>query len=571
MTLRKYDISLSVRAPFLFASEEVGAFGYDMVAHKTNHGRALIPDSQVRGLILHGLHALEEVGHGAAGALIACFGSEGEDATPVRRIKQQTGAPQGAAEGRRGRVSVSDFVSDKQISQTLPPAPRVALDEETGAAKPGQLVAVEQCFPPGEKVTFSGTFHAYVEEDIAATLELALGYHTAIGKLKSVGFGVLEDVNCAPAALAERVTPPEIGGEAATLRWRFNVDRAYLVDADLAAANAYVGKPAIPGGALKGLVAKHLEQAGASPEAFTALSAVRFGFARPLRHWPAFPRSLVYDDGRKAIIDLALEGVDAAEGALSSVVDAGVDDLPDDAFDRKEEAKYASYFAARGHTRPRPEPAYQTRIHVAIHRELQSAIDKQLFSTQAVIPPEGGFEAQVDFPAGVAEAGGREIVEAIAGALAGLGRTDAVLEPTGLSALPPAPAPTVGQDITLRLETPAFLLAEWDMSDPARAYAEAWRAILPGVEMRAHFTSEALIGGYLARRFGETRESYAPFMLTQAGSVFCLDVSGCEAADVDRIFLTGICAPRFAGDTPTTWENCPYVAANGYGAVVIHE
>jgi hypothetical protein len=77
-----------------------------------------------------------------------------------------------------------------------------------------------------------------------------------------------------------------------------------------------------------------------------------------------------------------------------------------------------------------------------------------------------------------------------------------------------------------------------------------------------------MAGGYLGTRrraFGSG--TYFPFVLTNEGSVFTLEISSEDARQALLHALRfGLPVPPF-GARPLTWRNCPYVPENGYGEI----
>jgi len=111
------------------------------------------------------------------------------------------------------------------------------------------------------------------------------------------------------------------------------------------------------------------------------------------------------------------------------------------------------------------------------------------------------------------------------------------------------------------LETDAVLACGGDAQD---AYAEYWERVCSGAELVNFFASQRLAGGYIGMRFQMTPGRYAPFMLTEAGSVFLL--KGDIAEGLQSLIHDGLPSPIIEG-TVTDWRTCPFQPENGYGRI----
>ena len=107
------------------------------------------------------------------------------------------------------------------------------------------------------------------------------------------------------------------------------------------------------------------------------------------------------------------------------------------------------------------------------------------------------------------------------------------------------------------------------------------------IRLQHYFSQEKLVGGdYLHRRFRGADETYAPYLITGAGSVFVLSSKPDDADAVKDLFYnllrSGLPLRKWAQDkfkrngksgehhSGGYWENCPFIPQNGYGEIVVN-
>lgn len=219
-----FDVKITLRAPFLFPGQEAGHFGYDRVALRDVDGTPIIPQDQIKGLIRHGLN---EMGEGDLAERL--MGASSADA--------RAGA-EGSFEPAKGRMFCSDLRCQTEIKKTAADYHRVAIDDESGAARQGHLLRIEQIFDAEEKVAFKGQIAFFVPtgepvlgaEEISKKLQIALTCKRNIGAMASIGFGeVLECEVSSGEVLTQGCALPK--NPVGRFLWKFKVDRPYLVDA----------------------------------------------------------------------------------------------------------------------------------------------------------------------------------------------------------------------------------------------------------------------------------------------------------------------------------------------------
>ncbi len=545
------NVALTLRAPFLFPGQSSMRFGLDASALRDRDGAALVPQDQLRGVLRHACaDVLVALGRDPG----ALFGSGSGDCDVA-----DEGADAAQFDPARSRLVFSDLKAD------APPAPsfavRVAIDEDTGAAKTGALLFAELVAPPGAEVTFSGQAVLYATDEEAdewiGWLDKATSWVSAVGAMKSAGFGgVLAFTITRDSSDGLEVTPaPASARQTYTLR----LDRPFLVDAERLGRNAFRGREEIPGGVLKGALATKLARAGQLDGLNRALTAMRISFARREGAPARLPKSLM-----SAVCPE--QGVVYRDAVLLSPDQAPVLNGMPMAF--APDWKPASWAQLPEAFAPLPALERDLRVHVAIEEGANTAEDEKLFIFDAVAPGDTAWLFDVDYT-DVPQTERDRLHAWLLSGLDGIGKTGAIAtietadpaERPGLHPLPDQP-----DTYAIVLQTPAVMASPSDAANARTAYSAYWNRVLPDAAMETFFASQRLAGGYIGRRFG-THGTYAPFWLTEAGSVFVL--SGVSEASLRRLLDRGLPAPVVDG-AETDWQSCPYQPENGYGAIAAH-
>ncbi|SFR47876.1 RAMP superfamily CRISPR-associated protein [Litoreibacter janthinus] len=556
MKRHAFDLNITVFAPFLFPGVAAGRYGLDRVALRKKGGDLVLPMDQVRGILLHGVRALAKVTHDPAATtsnIRALFGAESGDAT------DDTAA---SLDPLRGSLFLTDLTAPVPASNLKTNTyPRVRIDEDSGAAAEGQLLFVEQLVAPGKDVDFTGELAFYCTDAEAEQrlqlLSAALRITLSVGSYKSIGFGLIKQETSGivrrtvPAAPVASL-PPE-----SRIAWSFTLDRPYLVDATRIANNAYLGSAAIPGGTLKGCLARNLQLLGVdiqTPEMQQGLAALHVSHARPTGSGDrTIPISIVQDSRTQTFHDLLAPHNTEPEFS------------PSFALDWKSDTERL----ARGLLGQTEQiDTFEERVHSAINADTGAVVDEKLFSTISVVPDKKGFQSVLDF-GGVAADAKKTIADALMRGLEGLGRTGARL---GSNVLTPAQdqfSTVSAGEVCLILLSPGLCAQYDDGADAPSAYAVFWQRIFPNSELLDFYAAQSLVGGYQGRRFGLDDGQYRPWLLTNPGSVFKFALDASDVPTANAILARGLARTEIAG-TRLTWENCPFVRENGYGEVSVY-
>lgn len=548
-------VTLRIESPFLFRGLEGSLLGVDAAQMRDSDGRPLLPGDQLKGVLRHALEDLAA----AAPDLV-----KDEGITALFGRPDATFADAGN-EGR-SRLIASDLRAREACEPSIDVLPRVAIDENTGSAKAAHLQVVELVAPLGREVTFEGELLLFVEKDeVAGTIDLldkALALVPSIGAFKTVGFGRVVRA----AITAEERRPlglPTPAAVAASQRYAltFTLDRPFMVATRRVEDNVMEGQRVIPGGVLKGALARRLEHAGIDPRNGAwgaALSRLSIGHAWPLSNGAAvcrpLPLSLTTNRPGTCVRDeLRLDERHALAGETPL--------FPSD-------WKCDPDKVLRAMDWPADKPGIVMRTRTAIAHDTGAASEAQLFSYKMVDPTGWRWRAVIDLE-GIDTRTAGQLLALLGAGLDGIGKTEASMVEVETNTQPqPQPQPVAqgAQTYALMLETPA-LMVDKDALDGAEALRGAVEryfseASAHRLTLKRFYATQSLSGGVTALR---RSSGYAPWILMDAGSVFLLEGDPAPLADWLRY---GLPLPDWLNDK--SWQKCPFQRENGFGAVSLN-
>jgi hypothetical protein len=583
MTITRFRLTVDIEAPFLSHGNTAAGFGLDAMAARDATGAPILPGTLIAGRLSHAWRAW-----GKAGApFLQCLG-QGSD--------QQAGS----FDPFRKCLVIGDLCLQGTVSGGNDS--RIRLDPDTGAVAKGALFMAEQLAPPGTRLRFSGPARLAAGNDPAATaraVEAALLWAGCLGAGRAVGQGRILDVSC--ESVIEAVDLPPM--EECALSLEFEAPFC-VPEKSLGQNNLFEGREVIPGAVLKGALAStwaaFLGKAPDTPVS-EALDSARQALGRHFdklifRH--AFPLK----DGARAL-SLPQSLVKAGK-RFCDVADYPVarrlkdheekDVAPAFSIDWKSK-DYGQVMPALGW----PDLRKETRVRTAIEPGTGRAKDEQLFAYECVVPGDTRWGLNLSF-ATVPEADQAAVRDQLAGLLYALGGEIGWIGKTKTFArLQPKPAfPThraggvpstlkKGDTVKLQLQTDA-LMGDWKALDEAadvekmrEMYDEAFRQLSGGaLNLYNYFARQKLLGGkYFWKRHG-AGAPYRPWLLTEAGSVFVLEVLESEAAGalLECWLERGLPLPAWlekealeseAKGRPR-WQTIPYLPEGGYGEILIN-
>ncbi|WP_444461914.1 RAMP superfamily CRISPR-associated protein [Rhodobacter capsulatus] len=531
------DVTVRLRAPFLFPGLSLNGWGYDATALRDAQGHPLLPADQIKGVLRAALAGMLADAGKPLTALEAIFGQPGPDQANLR-----------------GALVFSDLRAEG-LSAAGTPSTRVEIDDKTpdapGTVREGHLVVTELVAPPGAEAQFVGKIYGHAETEAQAVewitlLRAAATHISAIGSMKSAGFGEVVSVDLSrPKMVALSAAPvaPPAGRVAVALAF----DRPFLVDAQRVADNVVASSETVPGGVIKGALAAALRALGHRPEEDADFSALSIAHAVPEGASRAvLPMSWVWlpDEARFADV-LADPGLARGEKRFVTRPDWKTAQLED---------------AEKRRGVKRADLRLSDRAHVRIDPETGAAVDQALFFTTLVDPGQTRWLTEIDFGAIPASQQALYWGTLVAG-LDRLGSTGARATVQVLGEAP-APAPVVTGDWLVVLETEA-VLGDPAEGPPAEVYGAYWRDVA-GAEMTGFMAAQDLRGDYLGMRGAGV---YRPHFVTLPGSAFRLRVT--DPARLAELVRRGL--PPRLGKTRPGWRDCPFQPENGWGRISIEK
>lgn len=596
------EINLTVLGPFLTAGTGGGGYGLDKAFHRDMQGHLVIPASHLKGKVRTALEELEPhfPADGMKPAIKRWFGVGGDD------------SDFGYAPAR-GLLTFSDLVC-KTAGEAATRA-RVRIHAETGTALDKHLRELEDPYPSGIPVLWTGTV-AFYAQDVAAAqaiadvLRVGLRWLTTLGGEKGAGYGRVFKARVSRAELEAvgHLPLPELS-DSDMLHLRITPLVPVLVgDGKNRRTNYIESKREFAGGVIKGALATCLNQAygveplyraidGAYASDFPGLEALASHFSN-IRITHAFPARQGKPRPVRKPISTVQQGEDDWDTALAGEAFPLLPNgqAPSYFVDWKEGE---NYFGAAV-----PQMVYETRAE--IDDISQRTREGQLFTYAFCCPrDEDGNDLEwicdVSF-AGVA-AHERMVVKqqfatAVQHHLRHLGKLGRAIQvAVGDNAAPSAVSllPTDTDEIVLvTLQSDAIMLEAAQVrqlaigTDLTGLYRAFWaelaseNGVAPGLELTDFYAHQILRGGYLYHRYlgagtGAESNHYRPYYLTRAGSVFKLRVRDRARAELllaqwsQRGLPWPVWAEKEYGQRARAlWENCPFVPENGYGEIVVN-
>lgn len=571
-------LDLKVQAPILTNTSGAIKFGLDATMRRDRLNRPAFPGSLIKGNLRHAWEDLNAISGTPSLAFIGKWlGAKSSDSRESPH---------------EGGLGFPEFLSDLtwQADKSSERRYRISIDETTGAAATGALQVLESPYIVGEQPVFTGYINAFCSSDeideLQKWVKKGLQFVSAIGALKTNGFGKLLSVDLTPQPLTGQVRKlPRPLAVATRLRLRIKPTRPFcFAKPHIGAGNHFEAESHIPAGAIVAAIARRLRHSpGTWPLLEKYLDYLSVTHARPVQEGAeyrpiALPLSMVKVGGR--FLDIATEPdpvLIEGEAPLFSI-----------------DWKQKDFEVARKLLLPTLDPSRAAQpeslleIRTEIDRETGTARENRLFSREEVVPDGFDWLSILSLKRIVEEDKRQQVVEQLHDLLrqplTHLGKTKAsanvVLEASCGFALPEKELDA--GTVSIYLQSPARLLpAKFQcqgVNDGNRlkdAYAAAWTELSGGILSLNHFfAQQKLLGGsHWWKRFGQTDSSYHPELFTTEGSVFVLAFDGQDKEKVHLLLQqwreTGL--PQLA-DAPggERWEQNPWIAANGYGEIAIN-
>ncbi|MDH4319383.1 MAG: hypothetical protein OEV64_13405, partial [Desulfobulbaceae bacterium] len=537
------DITLRVRGPILTKSSAPGNYGLDECVARNSKGEMYIPASHVSGKLRE---AWEE--------LADCLD---DSASPVVPTKNQILELLGQAsfespEPRSKKLIFSDFILQAGQNEQCGVGHRIRIDPQMGAVQKGALLSLESPFGPGASITFSGRLSFYATgPGEAATLRLqllrGLQWIPQLGGMRSIGFGVLEDVSVAEPVINRVELQPRDWRQATGFDIVLQPFGPFCISTPTPVDNLFESEEVIPGNvilgmlasALNGLEGHHGRKVG-SASGQSKFSVLREHFSK-IRITHAFPTA---DPAKRPIPppqSLVKVGDNTFDVALLDTPCLINGKPPEFQIDWKDGSKVYKQYGWPTLTR-------ELRVRTAMDPESLRSAEEKLFAYNMVVPEDHRWTARVDLCAIEDEKTRNTLMDQLSAlftvGLLGLGKTktpvDVTIHGQGTIAdvMPSGDIEGLGPEqlLIITLRTPALLCSAKNLNEESggrelrTAYEETWQALCPDLQLVRYFARQSLAGGeYLRARFQGDR--YLPWLLTEAGAVFVFRVENWEAAN----------------------------------------
>ncbi len=591
-----YDLTLTFQAPLLSQSAETLGLGIDSMMQRYQ-GQYALNGSLVKGNIRHALEQLDLLLDATLNTAITRWLGH----KPKEGVAPEDDAAQWDGEAR-GKVYFDTFwlyqpdSKTPKTDQTKKLRNRIKVTDK-GTVEDGALMSVEDCFVLDSKPSFTGQLRASFldareQEQFEYALDKALQLIPAMGSLKGIGFGRLTESNLDPSLTASTTSALKLKSRT-YLRLRFK--QPFCVGSTTSPSdNRIQSENFISGAILKGALAQQYARTVAKPNIdlsrrindkyqfdkllFShALPVTKGSTKRPL----PIPLSLVSDG----------EGLfDASGYTLEQLIEA----LGDKTASFQPDWKDKEWQAAIRLCKPSHSPQHLTLVRTAIDAERNTAKESQLFSMECVDPQDTEWLCHINISQ-VTESRRpsvlKDLAQLLGQGIAGIGKTKAYahLETIESPISYSSPLPdkfTTPIIVKVMLVTQARLLPRQlerllknspsdlqsdQVLEPL--YQNYWQQHSErGLSLVRYFARQKRYGGEYAKRHYQQQTNYAPEWMTEAGSVFVLQIENEKGLNYLKQWQqVGLPAAPETDGSPATWQTTAFIPENGYGEIVINE
>lgn len=576
-------INLTLTGPILTQSSAPGDWGLDLVAARNTENKFYLPGTLLAGKISQAWQELQDAVSG-----------------------EHWFSPQ--FEKWLGECHENDFPKTKQLffsdlvyqgEHQSATHNRIKIDAKRGSVDKHQIVLIESPFLTGEEYLFTGALHFFATDKTEADtiirhVNAGLNWTAQLGAMRSVGFGRIKNfeysstINALPEPNPQAQIPAVL-----SIRPLY----PFCITGKPVADNLFESLIIIPGGAILGAIATTWNQlcnrSGGRvddglddkqrPMLKKYFSHIRISHALPSEQPGVrpltLPLSLVKVPDEKTLYDVILLDAPCLINGKA----------PEFAVDWKNDVN-ADYGW--------PAVAKELRTRTAIDPHTLRSADNELFSYEQIAPGTLTWNAQLDLsriPESDRNAVYSQLQSLLNSGIAALGKTKtpASIEWTA------SPIKTKHESkiealadnqwiVTLQTDTllgaPVGLDESSGHAELHAMYALAWQDLSDNkLQLVRYFARQRLSGGNYRRSiFQAGKKDYRPWLLTEAGSVFLLQINSNISKEegeklIGQWLVQGLplkgAVLGYYGITPDIskqWQNCPFVAQNGYGEIAVN-
>lgn len=576
-------VKLVIQGPFITSMGTDAKRGLDHIFALDAAGKPILNGSHVKGKLREAMEMLARLGLLKGFDNDTYFGEEGD---------------------KRGILHFGNFKLNSPSSTQDGFGTRVTIEPVTGTAKEKNLQVIEALFRPGESGNWTGEILIHASDknkagELAKQIELGFKWITAFGSIKGAGYGRLKEVSVKVDEVAFSTSSVSINSADSGIALALSFIDDLMIGDIKRGVNYQESKHIIPGSVIKGSFARHLNAlcgvanlakeidktnqrvAKEFPVLAEFFSDIRFTHAFPTHPGSnlrpvSIPFSTVYLEG--VYYDVArTEGTELSETTHKS---------PTFQIDWKATQSLSDEFGWAA-------CEVVNKIRTAINETTGTADENQLYTFQYIAASDQEWLSEIQFtPAQFPDAKVRKalVSEFEAALTAGwmfMGKRDAGFTfsaRTGHWTPAKKQHPSgkiVETQCIITLQTDALLfdgkqIAKEHIKNVESVYSNYWHEVTNGAcRMADFFARQKMAGGYLARKF-QISKPYYPYILTEAGSVFILEIVNEEQAPeyIEKFQSKGLPLPSsiiqaMSEDRPI-WQQCPFAPENGFGEVAIN-
>jgi len=571
MIERLYRLDLHLQGPLLSQAAGTLAFGLDAAMQRYRE-EPVLNGPQIRGNLRHVLLRFKRTTDAFRPYFSDWFPNEPELGTTWR--------------------STLDFdlfwrpncVPDKDGTRT-----RIKIDSATGKVEKGALQVLEDPFPSGSSVTFSGNIHArFADEKERACsekwIDKALQWLDAIGSQKGVGYGrlmghKLATINVVPS------DNPELPGDTQRFGVRLQIDRPFCIGRQKSRLdNRIVSSSTIPGEVIKGVLARQLaqrqdlkdDQLSTALQQQLAFDQLVINHAKPMAEQAG---------DRPGAIPLNLANIGERWHRYTTEDPKQIEWKQAPEF--QPDWKPGQWQEAAKHLGlDDRQPERLLLVRTAIEEGQNISKQSALFSLECIEPQGFEWAADIDLSK-VAESARPRVIKNLQTmlnqGLDGIGKTRARArvkiadKPFSDTNPPPATATGLWQ---VTLQTPArllpFKLTLSGINDAAtlhKLYQDYWDKVSGRtLKLLTYFAQQEMAGGDDFNHRFRKPKPYAPEWLTRSGSVFILQAEPPDRETACRKLREWLRSnlPAWEDESEKAdWRTTVHIPQHGYGEITV--
>jgi len=478
------------------------------------------------------------------------------------------------------------------IKSTEKTRTRIQIDADKGKVKEGALQVVEDLFPSGSRVAFSGRIHARFfskdeQHQFEAWMAKALQWLGAVGSQKGVGYGRLLDHEFRSVTQSSSPNPIMLSDNDTRFGIRLHLDRPFCIGRQRSKEdNRIVSHTDIPGQIIKGVIAQQIKERDGinDPNALSTLLDETFAFndltfthAKPVEK-PSLSRPQAIP------LNLAKTDKQWQQYTTEDPLNMNWHEMPSFQPDWKaQDWDNAEKFMKS----PSTKPDRYLLVRTAIEPGKNAAKKHALFSLECV--DNHGFDWCADVDLSKIKPNMRPTVInnlriLMNDGLHGIGKTRAramISITSPFSSLAPLDEKATQWQITLQTATRMLpfeiQVPSINGQDKLREYYEKyWHEASNGeLTLLNYFAQQKMVGNdYFHHHFRKANnKSYAPEWLTTAGSVFILqskpDSEGKKARErLNEWQQSNL--PAWESDSDKAhWKSTVHIPQHGYGEITV--